>query len=166
MIQRYSRPPSACDFCYVQCCYRTKRIQVSLSVSECKVTPTLTSVLLEGSRRGQQRRRRVVVHISADANASTLPAAPSVAGRTRPVSDRTPLNNKGEKEPESPYGFYGNVSAEVLKGTTSRPKNLVVDFGSVSWVVDILVTICSPHVSIVKPTKTCSRPLDGSTSKL
>lgn len=118
---------AAGDFCFVQCCCRTKRSQVSLYVSGCKVTQTLTSVLLEGSRRGHQRRRRVVVHISANGNTSTLPAAPSLAGRTRPVSDRTPLNNKREKEPESPPGFYDNVSAEVQKGTTSRTKNLVVD---------------------------------------
>lgn len=65
------------------------------------------------------------MHISADANTSTLPAAPSLAGKTRPVSDRTPLNNKREKEPESPPGFYDTVS--VQKGTTSRTKNLVVD---------------------------------------
>lgn len=127
-------------------------------------TQTLTSVLLEGSRRGQQRRRRVVVHISADGNTSTLPAAPSLAGRTRPVSDWTPLNNKREKEPESPPRFYDNVSAEVQKGTTSRTENLVLDLifrtlvrylgSSISLLQPpTLTSLCVLQTSITQPTK-------------
>lgn len=91
-------------------------------VSGCKVTPTLTSVLLEGSRRGQQRRRRIVVHVSGDADTSTLPAAPSLAGRTRPVSDRTPLNNKRERENQN--HLLGAFLLRSKKEQPAEPKTL------------------------------------------